>query len=164
MIIGFFIPYALISAELGTQYPSEGGMYTWVKKAFGKKWAGRVAWFYWVNFPLWIASLAEDTGAINGDGTGLATEGSWKYASNTLTVKGDSDAVTVANITGIDATTTVALSIDTVTVTRGGTNVVYGGVTLTSGAMDIETSSNNAITLQDAAVANYISGCNFRYR
>ncbi len=59
MIIGFFIPYALISAELGTQYPSEGGMYTWIKKAFGKKWASRVAWFYWVNYPLWIASLAD---------------------------------------------------------------------------------------------------------
>ena len=59
MIIGFFVPYALISAELGTQYPSEGGMYTWVKKAFGKKWASRVAWFYWVNYPLWIASLAD---------------------------------------------------------------------------------------------------------
>ncbi len=35
-----FVPYGLISAELGTQYPSEGGMYTWVKKAFGPKWAG----------------------------------------------------------------------------------------------------------------------------
>lgn len=59
MILGFFIPYALISAELGTQYPSEGGMYTWIKEAFGKKWASRVAWFYWVNYPLWIASLAD---------------------------------------------------------------------------------------------------------
>lgn len=59
MLVGFFVPYALISAELGTQYPSEGGMYTWIKKAFGKKWASRVAWFYWVNFPLWIASLAD---------------------------------------------------------------------------------------------------------
>lgn len=59
MLIGFFVPYGLISAELGTQYPSEGGMYTWVKKAFGPKWAGRVAWFYWVNYPLWIASLAD---------------------------------------------------------------------------------------------------------
>ena len=59
MLIGFFVPYALISAELGTQYPSEGGMYTWIKKAFGKKWAARVAWFYWVNFPLWVASLAD---------------------------------------------------------------------------------------------------------
>jgi len=59
MILGFFIPYGLISAELGTQYPSEGGMYTWIKKAFGEKWAGRVAWFYWVNYPLWVASLAD---------------------------------------------------------------------------------------------------------
>ena len=33
-------------------------MYDWVKAAFGKKWAGRVAWNYWINFPLWIASLA----------------------------------------------------------------------------------------------------------
>lgn len=59
MLIGFFVPYGLISAELGTQYPSEGGMYTWVKKAFGPKWAGRVAWYYWVNYPLWVASLAD---------------------------------------------------------------------------------------------------------
>ena len=59
MLIGFFVPYGLISAELGTQYPSEGGMYTWVKKAFGEKWAGRVAWYYWVNYPLWVASLAD---------------------------------------------------------------------------------------------------------
>ena len=59
MLIGFFVPYGLISAELGTQYPSEGGLYTWIKKAFGKKWAGRVAWYYWVNFPLWVASLAD---------------------------------------------------------------------------------------------------------
>ncbi len=58
MLLGFFVPYGLISAELGTQYPSEGGMYSWVKKAFGPKWAGRVAWYYWVNYPLWVASLA----------------------------------------------------------------------------------------------------------
>lgn len=59
MLIGFFVPYGLISAELGTQHPSEGGMYTWVKKAFGPKWAGRVAWYYWVNYPLWVTSLAD---------------------------------------------------------------------------------------------------------
>lgn len=59
MLIGFFVPYGLISAELGTQYPSEGGMYAWIEKAFGSKWASRVAWYYWVNYPLWIASLAD---------------------------------------------------------------------------------------------------------
>jgi len=58
LIIGFCLPYGMISAELGSTFPSEGGMYDWVKKAFGKKMAGRVAWNYWINFPLWIASLA----------------------------------------------------------------------------------------------------------
>ena len=58
LLIGFCVPYGMITAELGTTYPSEGGMYDWVKRAFGPKWAGRVAWNYWVNFPLWIASLA----------------------------------------------------------------------------------------------------------
>ncbi len=58
LILAFCLPYGLISAELGSTFQSEGGMYDWVKKAFGKKWAARVAWNYWVNFPLWIASLA----------------------------------------------------------------------------------------------------------
>ncbi len=58
LIIAFVLPYGLICSELGTTFQSEGGMYDWVKMAFGKKWAGRVAWNYWINFPLWIASLA----------------------------------------------------------------------------------------------------------
>lgn len=58
LIIAFCVPYGMIAAELSTSYPSEAGLYDWVKKAFGPKWAGRVAWNYWINFPLWIASLA----------------------------------------------------------------------------------------------------------
>ena len=58
LIAAFCVPYGLITAELGSTFDSEGGMYDWVKKAFGKKWAARVAWNYWINFPLWIASLA----------------------------------------------------------------------------------------------------------
>ena len=58
LLVCFCLPYGMITAELGTTYPSEGGMYDWVKRAFGPKWAGRVAWNYWVNFPLWISSLA----------------------------------------------------------------------------------------------------------
>lgn len=58
LILAFCLPYGLITAELGSTFNSEGGMYDWVKKAFGKKWAARVAWNYWINFPLWIASLA----------------------------------------------------------------------------------------------------------
>lgn len=58
LLITFLLPYGLISSELGTTYEGDGGMYDWVSKAFGNKWGGRVAWYYWINFPLWMASLA----------------------------------------------------------------------------------------------------------
>ena len=58
LLLFFFLPYGLISAELGTTYNDEGGIYDWVKRAFGRKWGGRAAWLYWINFPIWMASLA----------------------------------------------------------------------------------------------------------
>lgn len=58
LLITFLLPYGLISAELGTTYEGEGGIYDWVSKACGKRWGGRVSWYYWINFPLWMASLA----------------------------------------------------------------------------------------------------------
>lgn len=58
ILIGFFLPYGLISAELGTTYEDEGGIYDWVKKAYGNKWGSRIAWYYFINFPLWMGSLA----------------------------------------------------------------------------------------------------------
>lgn len=58
LIITFLLPYGMIAAELGTAYDDEGGLYDWVKRAFGHRWGSRVAWYYWVNFPLWMASLA----------------------------------------------------------------------------------------------------------
>ena len=57
LFLFFFIPYGLISCELGTTYQDERGIFTWVKKAFGNKWASRVSYYYWVNFPIWIASI-----------------------------------------------------------------------------------------------------------
>lgn len=58
LLIAFFLPYGLVSAELGTTYNDEGGIYDWVKRAYGPKNGGRVAWYYWINFPLWMGSLA----------------------------------------------------------------------------------------------------------
>ncbi len=58
LILTFLLPYGLIAAELGTTYADEGGIYDWIKRAFGTRWASRVSWYYWINFPLWMASLA----------------------------------------------------------------------------------------------------------
>lgn len=58
LIITFLMPYGLVVSELGTAYDDEGGLYDWVRRAFGDAQASRVGWYYWINFPLWIASLA----------------------------------------------------------------------------------------------------------
>lgn len=58
MILLFLLPYGLISSELGTTYDGEGGLYDWITKAYGHKWGARASWYYWINFPLWMASLA----------------------------------------------------------------------------------------------------------
>ncbi|MBN1877136.1 MAG: APC family permease [Anaerolineae bacterium] len=56
-LVLFFIPYGLITAELGTTYPEEGGLYIWVRNAFGEKWAARTTWLYWINVALWMPSV-----------------------------------------------------------------------------------------------------------
>lgn len=59
MMVAFLLPYGMISSELGTAYPGDGGLYDWIHKAFPEtKWAARASWYYWINFPLWMASLA----------------------------------------------------------------------------------------------------------
>ena len=56
-LIFFFIPYGLITAELGSTYPDQGGIYSWVKRAFGDRWGGRTAWLWWINVALWQPSV-----------------------------------------------------------------------------------------------------------
>ncbi len=56
-LVLFFIPYGLITAELGSTYPEEGGIYVWIKHAFGEKWAARSTWYYWINVALWMPSV-----------------------------------------------------------------------------------------------------------
>lgn len=53
----FFVPYALICAEMGTSYPEQGGLYAWVRNAFGRRWASRATWAYWVNTAVWLPAI-----------------------------------------------------------------------------------------------------------
>lgn len=54
----FFLPFALIVAELSTLYPEQGGMYIWIKKGLGPGPAFVSAWCYWVvNFFYYPAIL-----------------------------------------------------------------------------------------------------------
>lgn len=59
LILGFafLLPFALISAEMGCTYPEQGGIYAWVRDAFGGRWASRVTWCYWVNVTVWMPAI-----------------------------------------------------------------------------------------------------------
>jgi amino acid transporter len=50
----FFVPYALLTAELGSSFPQEGGPYIWVKLAFGRFAASVNSVLYWLSNPIWL--------------------------------------------------------------------------------------------------------------
>ncbi len=54
MALIFFIPMGTIVGELAATYPDKGGVYSWIKRAFGEKWAARTSWVYWINAALWM--------------------------------------------------------------------------------------------------------------
>jgi amino acid transporter len=50
----FFAPYALLTSELGTTFPAEGGPYVWTRMALGRFWAAINAVIYWAANPIWL--------------------------------------------------------------------------------------------------------------
>ena len=50
----FFVPSALISAELGAAIPEEGGVYVWVRMAFGRFAGALTSLLYWAGTPMWL--------------------------------------------------------------------------------------------------------------
>jgi amino acid transporter len=56
-IVFFFIPYGLMCAELGSSFPQEGGIYVWIKEAYGEFFAHMTSWFFWINNCFWIPSV-----------------------------------------------------------------------------------------------------------
>ncbi len=55
--LGFFIPLALVSAELATAYPEAGGIYIWVREAFGRKAAFITVWLQWIYNIVWFPTI-----------------------------------------------------------------------------------------------------------
>lgn len=53
----FFIPAALVSAELATGWPKRGGIYAWVSEAFGKKMGFFTSFLEWSNMLLSVISM-----------------------------------------------------------------------------------------------------------
>src|SRR5881227_1241987 len=52
--VTFLMPYGLLTAELGSTFTQEGGLYEWCKLAGGRFYAALAAMFYWISNPLWL--------------------------------------------------------------------------------------------------------------
>ncbi len=55
--IVFLIPTALVSAKLAQKFPNQGGIYYWVKQAFGHRMAFLAVWLQWINTLIWYPTI-----------------------------------------------------------------------------------------------------------
>jgi amino acid transporter len=78
----FFAPYALLTAELGSAFPAEGGPYVWTRMAFGRFAAAVNAVIYWAANPIWLGgSLTITAVSVFGEFfTPLGGVGKWLFA------------------------------------------------------------------------------------
>lgn len=53
----FFIPVALVSAELATGWPQRGGLYIWVREAFGPRAGFFTIWLQWIYNVVWYPTI-----------------------------------------------------------------------------------------------------------
>src|SRR3990167_3223412 len=55
--LAFFIPAALVAEELATAYPNTGGIYIWVREAFGIRVAFITSWMQWIYNVVWYPTM-----------------------------------------------------------------------------------------------------------
>jgi len=53
----FLVPVSLVSAELATGWPQSGGIYRWVKEAFGSKTGFVAIWLQWIQNVIWYPTV-----------------------------------------------------------------------------------------------------------
>jgi amino acid transporter len=68
--IAFFVPLAVAVSRLAQKYPDQGGVYVWVRRAFGPTHGFICGWCLWVNnlfyFPSLLLFAAANLAAIGG--------------------------------------------------------------------------------------------------
>ena len=55
--IFFLLPCALVSAELATGWPKSGGIYIWIREAFGDNWGFFAIWLQWIHSVAWYPAI-----------------------------------------------------------------------------------------------------------
>ena len=56
-MIFFFIPTAMVSAELATGWPEKGGVFVWIKEAMGERFGFLAIWLLWLENVVWYPTV-----------------------------------------------------------------------------------------------------------
>jgi glutamate:GABA antiporter len=66
-LVVFLIPYGMLTAELGSAFPVEGGPYEWARLGFGRGAGAITAILYWLSNPIWVGGslTAATIAAVN---------------------------------------------------------------------------------------------------
>src|ERR1700730_952518 len=75
----FFLPYGLLTAELGSAFTDEGAPYTWTRMAFGRFVAALNQVPSWLSNPIWLGGSLTITAFAAFTSFVLPLEGVWKY-------------------------------------------------------------------------------------
>lgn len=128
----FFIPVSMVSAELATGWPKTGGVFVWVKEAFGHRAGFLAVWLLWaenlVYYPALISFIAGTFAYIFNP----------ELAHNTLymlaVVIGLFWATTLANLLGMQASGRISsLGVILGTIIPGGLIILLGVIWFFSG-------------------------------
>lgn len=60
--IGFLIPSALVASELSAAMPKTGGIYVWIRQAFGRRFGLIAIWFQWIENVIWYPAILSTLG------------------------------------------------------------------------------------------------------
>lgn len=53
-LVIFLVPYGMLTAELGSSFPVEGGPYEWTRMSSGRATGAVTSILYWLSNPLWV--------------------------------------------------------------------------------------------------------------
>ena len=62
-LLGFMLPISFAAAELGSGWPKAGGVYTWVREAFGETQGSLAIWADWAQSLVWYPTVLAFIGA-----------------------------------------------------------------------------------------------------
>src|SRR3989344_2645123 len=53
----FLFPISFISAEFSSRFPDEGGVFHWIRNAFGLRAGALAVWLQWINTMVWYPTM-----------------------------------------------------------------------------------------------------------